>query len=104
MGDAAATVVPHYEELLETELRHHPNLIGGHPTLGIGLVRRIGGRFAAVAVAAQIGRHDGERISQQGSNTVPAAVSLRIAVQQQERGTFAADYKMNVGAVAGQRL
>ena len=45
----------------------------------------IRGWFVAVAVAAQISRHDAEMLAQFGLDLMPDQVRLRVAMQQQER-------------------
>ena len=46
--------------------------------------------FARIAVAAQVRGHDGEALRQPRRHLVPDGVRLRIAVQQEQRGTGAA--------------
>ncbi|MNC92075.1 hypothetical protein D3C83_84390 [compost metagenome] len=47
-------------------------------------------RLAAVAVAAQVGRHHGEILREALADDVPGHMSQRVAVEQQQRRTFAA--------------
>src|SRR5580704_15566876 len=89
--DSATAVVSCHEEPLESELFHDLDLIRGHASLRVRLVCCIGGRLAAIAVAAQIGRYNREGISQKWSDAMPAAMGLRVAMQQQERRALAAD-------------
>ncbi|MNR41524.1 hypothetical protein D3C85_1599190 [compost metagenome] len=51
----------------------------------------IGGRLAAVAVAAQVGGDHGEMLGQLFGDLVPDDVGLRVPVQQQQARPAAAD-------------
>ena len=47
--------------------------------------------MSEVAVAAQVGRHHGEVLGEDGGHLVPGGVGLRVAMQQEKRRAAAAD-------------
>ena len=65
--------------------------VGGHRALGVARVVGLPGGTVAVAIAAQVGRDDGEAARQGGRHTVPAGARLRVAVQQQQRRPVAGE-------------
>ncbi|CAN5749782.1 hypothetical protein BH20ACT23_BH20ACT23_19380 [soil metagenome] len=83
VGDAAASVVAGNKEALETQSGHQPDLIQGHRPLRIWLVIGSGVRFRAVAVAAEVGRDDGEMVGQSGSEPVPHDVCLWMPMEEE---------------------
>ena len=97
MADPAAAVVAGEHEALVAERRHDLDHVLRHRALGVGGVLRVGGRLAAVAVAAQVGADDGEALGQRRRHAVPHGVGLRIAVQEQERRPRAADPRPDRG-------
>ena len=64
MRHPAAAVVPGDQEAVEAEGRHDLDHVLRHGALGVGRCVRVGGRLAAVAVAAQVGADDGEPLRQ----------------------------------------
>ena len=55
--DAAAPVVPHNREFLESQILHHFDLVLRHGALRIGNVIFASRWLAAVAISAEIGDH-----------------------------------------------
>jgi len=86
-----APIVAGHHEALEAELLHDLDLVLGHPAKGIVAVIRQPARLATVAVAAQVGDDDGEVLGQPRVDESPVDVRQRVAVQQQQRGSGAAD-------------
>ena len=83
MGGAPTTVVAHQIKAGKAQMLHQRNHIGAHFAKGIG---RHALRFAAVAIAAQIGAdHLPPRRHQLWGNIGPHRVGLGKAVQQQHR-------------------
>jgi hypothetical protein len=82
VADPGAAVVAGHGEFLETKRSHDLGLILGHGALRIGLVIVATGRLGAVAVAAQVGQHDGEAFGQGGRDLVPHDLGLRVAMEQ----------------------
>ena len=66
-----------------TQRAHQVDLILRHAALRIIAVIGQALWFAAIAVTAQIRRHDGEVFRQLGHDLVPDRVGLRMAVEQQ---------------------
>ena len=96
VSDPRAAVVPDEVEGVETQCRHHLDLILRHRAFAIhAVVVRRGRRLIAVAVAPQVGCHDGVSLGQQRRHFVPFDVGLRIAVQQQYRRPAAAVYQID---------
>ena len=85
--DAGAAVVADQLELREAELAHQPHLIAGHGPLGVHLPRGVRFRLSRVAVAAQVGEHDGVILSEGGGDIAPHEVVLRVAVQHEHGRT-----------------
>jgi hypothetical protein len=99
--DPAAAIVAGQQEARKAEPAHHRGLVGRHRTLRITVAARAAIGLVGIAVPAQIGAHDRVPLGEPGSDRVPHRVRLRVAVQQQERWTAAADDQGDVGAVAG---
>ena len=94
-----APVVAAQEKGLKPQPGHGVNLILGHGALGVVGMVGVAGGLAAVAIAAQVGGHDGEIRGQPGGDLVPHRMGLRVAVQQQERRAAAAfDQVDGIGA------
>ena len=55
-------------------------------------------RFGAVAVSPQIRRHDRKFICQPRCHQMPHRVGLRIAVEEQDRGSITPVYQLYLGA------
>ena len=72
-----AAVVADHREALEAERAHHLDLVGRHRALGVRRVIRRARGLVAVAVAAQVGRDDGELARQHRRHAVPHRVGLR---------------------------
>ena len=98
MHHAAAAVVADGRELVEPEVLHHFDLILGHGALGVAGMVLAAGRLAAVAVAPEVRRHHGIVLGQLRSHERPGDVRLRIAVQQQDRRTLAANHPIDLRA------
>ena len=90
MTDPAAAIVTGDRERLEAERRHHLDLVAGGGSFRVRRVVGVRGRFAAVAIAPEIGGDHGEPLGEPGCDLVPDDVGLGIAVQQQQRRTGAA--------------
>jgi hypothetical protein len=90
VGAAPAAIVAGDGEALEAEVRHDRDVVVGHRALGVRLVVVGGRRLGAVAVAAQIGADDRERVRQPRRDRMPHRVRLRVAVEQQQRRAAAA--------------
>ena len=80
-----AAIVTAHVVFAESERRHDFGLVLSHRPERIAAVVRAAVRLRAVAVAAQIGRHDGEILRQSRRDLVPHHVGERIAVQEQKR-------------------
>ncbi len=89
--DPAAAVVAGHAKTPMAEAAHQRDLILGHAALGIGNMLLAALRLAAVAITAQIRRHDGEVFSEARGHLAPGDMGLRMAVQQQQRRPFTAD-------------
>ena len=84
MADAGAAIVPHHVKAVEPQRRHDLDLILCRGALAV-VVEIVGGGLAAVAVAAQVGRHHRVVLCEYRRHLVPHQVILRIAVEQQKR-------------------
>lgn len=88
--DPDTAVVANDREGLEAKVPHERDLISGHGALGVrGVIelRRWPGR---VAVPTQVGKDDRVPVSQFRRHPVPHHMTLRVAVQQQNRRPVAA--------------
>ena len=82
MRDATAAIMTHHREAVEAERSHDLDLVSGHDALGVvGMIGQAM-RFAAVAIAAQIGGHHGEAFSEPVRDLVPDDMRLRKPVQE----------------------
>src|SRR6476620_7514164 len=72
-----AAVVTRREKLRETEVLHHLDLVECHPPERIVAVVLASARLAAVAIAAQIGGHDGKVLCETRRNQMPVNVRER---------------------------
>ncbi len=88
--DPAATVMARNVEPIKAEGRHRFDEVERHRALGIRQVLVVGRRFAARAIAAQVGRHHGEALRKARRDLVPDRVCLWIAVDEQQRRSAAA--------------
>jgi len=95
VSHTAAAIMGSNLKLLEAKRLHHRNLVAGHDALGIRHVLLIARRLAAIAIAAQVRQHHCEVPGQLRSNFVPTHVSLRIAVQQQQRRPASGHARVN---------
>jgi len=87
-----APIVTGDHELLEAELVHDVDLVLRHaPERVVAVIGQAAG-LAAVAVAAQVGRDNGEIVREARGHEAPVVVRERIAVQEQDRRTRAADH------------
>ena len=98
VGDAGAAVMADEPEALEAELTHDRDLIGRHRALGIAAVVLARRRLGAVAIAAHVGDHDREILSEHRRHLVPHGVGLGISVEQKKRGSSS-----GAGHVDGRR-
>jgi hypothetical protein len=91
VGDPAAAVMPGDREALVPEHSHGLHLVGGKRAFGVRGV--IGGRRRPErrAVPGQVGGDDREPVGQSRRGGVPHEVRLRVAVQEQQRRSSAAD-------------
>jgi hypothetical protein len=93
--DARAAIVPDYRESLEAQRAHDFHLVQRHRALRLIDMIVAVRRFAAVAVASEVGHDHGESLCQPRRDLVPHHVGLRIAVQEQEWWTAAAANGVN---------
>jgi hypothetical protein len=102
VGHTAAPVVAGDGEVLMPQRHHRLHLVERHCALGVGgmVTRRSGPQ--RVPIAAQIGGDDGEVLRQQRGGRTPHEMRLRVAVEQQERRTRAADHGADGAALARQ--
>jgi hypothetical protein len=70
-------------ELREAELAHEPQLVAGHRPLGVRVTGGVRFRLVRVAVAAQVGEHDGVVFGEGGGDIAPHEVVLGVAVQHE---------------------
>ena len=91
MRDAPAAIVAREPEAREAERAHHLHHVGRHRALRVAGVAASLVGLRRIAIAAQVGAHDGERLRERGRDPMPHRVRLRIAVQQQQRRTAAAN-------------
>ena len=96
MADAGAAVVADDVEAIEAQRRHHLDLIPRRGALAM-LVEVVGGRLAAVAVAAQVRHHHRVVRGKRRRHLVPHHVGLRVAVEQEERRALAALHQIYGG-------
>ncbi len=100
LTDADPAVVADQVERVEAQLGHDLDLVLRGGALAIDAqVPCGGGRFAAVAIAAQIGRHHGVVPGQPGGHLVPLDVGLGIPVEQQQGRSTAAVHQVDGRAV-----
>ena len=81
VGDARAAVVAGDGEAFEAQCRHCLDLVLRQGALAVIFAVWAGRRFRAVAVAAQIGDHEGKFAGQARRHLAPHQMRLRIAVQ-----------------------
>lgn len=83
MSDAGAAVVGADEEARSiTQGVHDGDAVAGHGALGVG--GQVAG-FGGGAVAAEVHQHDIVAVGELGSHEVPDVVTLREAVDEEER-------------------
>ena len=92
MQDTRAAIMARRIKLVEAERRHHLDLILRHRAERIAGMILAAGRLFGIAVAAQVGAHDGEIARQRRRNLVPRQMIERIAVHQQQRRAGATDH------------
>ena len=85
ISDTPAAIVPDDIEAIVAERGHHLGHIERHRALGVGQMFRVGRRLAAVAIAAQIGNHQGELLREARRDLMPDDVILWISVDEQQR-------------------
>jgi hypothetical protein len=85
IGDPPAAIMAGEEEVREAEALHDDHHVPGHGPLGIGRVLGVGGRTAALPIAAKICGDHGEIAGQQRGDAAPHQMGLRKAMQQEER-------------------
>jgi hypothetical protein len=101
VGDAAAAVVAGDAEALESEGGHRLHLVLCHRPFGVGIVLAIAFRFAAVAIAAQVRRHDGEMRAISAPRTSRHAIG---EAMRSGRGGCTADREIDLAARVAMRL
>src|SRR4051794_14566527 len=82
--------MPGHRESIESERAHHAELVGSHGSLGVGGMLLPSRRLVAVAVPAQVGTYDRVPLGEPRGDPMPHRMGLRIAVQQENRGSAAA--------------
>jgi hypothetical protein len=97
-ADARAPVMAGQGEFLEPELAHHIEGVLAHRAEGIGRVILASVGLRAVPVTAKVHRHDCERLRQRRSDAVPADMSERISVNEEQRRAAAGDRDIYLGA------
>ena len=99
VGDTPTTVVAGDGETLIAQSRHGLDLIDRQGSLGVRgvIAARVGPQRRPVA--CEVGGDNGEMLGQEGCHRVPHHVCLRIAVQQQQRRSAAADAGEDQAAV-----
>src|SRR5499427_8457009 len=90
---AGAAIMAGGVEALETERRHHLDLVLRHGAERIAAVILAARRLFRIPVAAQVGGDHGEFARQPRRDFVPGQVREWIAVQQQQRGSVAAAHR-----------
>jgi hypothetical protein len=80
IADPGAAIVSYDGKFFEAEPLHDGELVGRHRSFRIGAMMLIGLRRAGIAIAAQIGRDDGEILGERRGNTMPGNMSFGIAV------------------------
>ena len=93
-----AAIVTGEGEAVMAEMVHEGDLVAGHFAEAIG---GDFGRFAAVAVAAQVGADDAVDLRQFGGDTGPERAGLREAVEEKERRAVAGFGPGDLRAVEG---
>src|SRR6267154_5373748 len=102
MRDASPTVVAGDAKALEAQRGHHGDLIGGHRALRVGQMLIVALGFAAIAIAAQIGRDYGVMLGERGSDLVPHHMRLRISMEQQQGRSGALHYYIDSHSIDGE--
>jgi hypothetical protein len=82
MRHSPSAVVAYDRKLRKTQAAHQLDLILRHRALGIIGMIAAARWFAAVAVAAQIGRDHGVALCKLGRNLAPHQMIFRVAMQQ----------------------
>ena len=98
MRNAPAAIVAGEPESRKAERAHHLDLVRRHRALRVVDVLRAAVGLRRIAVAAQVAADDGVALREPRRDPMPHRVRLRIAVQQEERRTAAADDAMNLRA------
>jgi hypothetical protein len=80
--DARTAVVADQLEVPEAELPHEPDLVACHRPLGVNQSGEVRSRLVRVAVAPQVGQHDGVVPGEGRSDMPPDEMVFRVAVQQ----------------------
>src|SRR3984957_17727997 len=85
---AAPAIVPHYGELLKSQVLHYFHLVLRHGPFGIGGMIVASRRLTAISISAKI-RHHEKRVSRQGrSDLAPEYMRLRDAMKEQQGRPF----------------
>ncbi len=101
MRDATSAIMAGDGEVREPEMAHDLHLIGCHGAGGVVDVLRAAVGLGGVAVAAEIGEHDGEVLSELRRDLVPRDMGFGVAVEQEERRAAAADERVDDCAFDG---
>jgi hypothetical protein len=100
MRDACATISADERKSIESEIAHHLHLIVTSRAFGIIRVIVSVRWLAAVAIAAEIGRHDRVVGGQLRCDGIPHHVRVRRAMQQQNRRPLSTDHAVDDGSGA----
>ena len=93
MRDAPPRSWPTSRKRAKPSVAHQLDLIRRHRALRVADVACAAVGLRRIAVAAEVGAHDGEALREARRDPVPHRVRLRITVQQQERRPAAADIR-----------
>ena len=96
-GRRVAAVVSRHRKAVKAERSHRLDLVEGQGALRICRIVGAGGRFRAVAIAAQVGRDHRELGGQARGELTSHYVGLRVAVQQKQRRPAAAGHQIDFG-------
>ncbi len=88
---ARAAIVSHETKVREALRAHQFDLVGRHRTLRIVDAALTAGGLRRIAVPAEVAADHGESLGEARRDPVPHHVRLRVAVQQQDWRSVAAD-------------
>src|SRR6185437_5302531 len=99
MQNTCPSVMTGGVKFIESERRHHLDLVLRHGAERITRMVAAAGRLLGIAVAAQISANHGEFARQRGRDLEPRQMRERIAMHQQQRRSTAADDGYDARAV-----